>query len=219
MHIDELKTAWNRYDSKLANSQLLSEKIITSMISERSSSRFYKVKRNYTIGLAWMIACLGVGFAILLGNPFDYKLNIQYVPTVIYCVCLTILIVALVLSLLHLKNINITHHNIDESLKKIIAVYERPGKFLKYTIIFFLFSQLVLFPLSFLPAGIERRGLWGALIERLIPIGVSAIMLWIAYKLGAFKERFGKKFKEDLSELEELKAMAFELKDDQRASA
>jgi len=131
----------------------------------------------------------------------------------------TILIVALVVSFLHLKNITITHHNIDESLRKIIAVYERPGKFLKYTIILFLFSQLFLFPLSFLPAGIERRGLWGALAERLIPISISALILWIAYKLGAFKERYAKKFKDDLGELEELKAMATELKEDQRASA
>jgi ABC-type multidrug transport system fused ATPase/permease subunit len=219
MNIDELKTAWSAYDTKLRSSQLLSEKIISSMITERSSSRFSKVKRNYVIGLAWMIACLLIGFAILFGNPFDYKWNLQYVPIIIYCTCLTILIGALVVSLLHLKDITITHHNIDESLRKIIAVYERPGKFLKYTVILFLFSQLFLFPLSFLPASIERRGLWGALVERFIPISISALILWIAYKLGAFKERYGKKFKDDLSELEELKAIAAELREDQRASA
>jgi hypothetical protein len=213
MNIDELKTVWKDYDRKIASSKLINEKIITSMITERTSSRFSTVKRNYTIGICWMVACLGVGLAILLGNPFDYQHTIQYVPIVIYCVCLTIMTVGFVIFTLQLTRIPISHHNLDVALKKIIAIYERPRKFLKYTIIIFLFSQLVLFPLSFLPHNLQRLGLWPALGERLIPISISALMLYAAYKFGAFKDRYGKKFKEDHRELEALRAMTIELEE------
>jgi hypothetical protein len=181
------------------------------MITERSSARFAKVRRQYLLGLAWMLICLLFGIAVLAGNPFDYDLAIQYVPTAIFCVCLTILITALIRSYVDLHSVTINHDTIEVSLKKIIAVYERPQQFLKYTLIVFLFTQVFLFPLSFLPRSIERLGLWAALAERLIPISVAVLMLFAAHKLGAFKERNGKKFKEDLNELEELKAMASEL--------
>jgi hypothetical protein len=70
---------------------------------------------------------------------------------------------------------HITHHRtIDDSLKKIIAVYEKPKRFVKYILIIFLISQVVLFPLSFLPRNIENMGLWTALAERLISISIAA---------------------------------------------
>jgi hypothetical protein len=112
-----------------------------------------------------------------------------------------------------LKDIRITHNNVDESLKKIIAIYEKPKKFLYGTVVVFLFSQTVLFPLSFLPRSVERMGLWSALGERMIAISVAALILFVAFKLGAFKERHAEKFKEDLSELQSLKAMSAELKE------
>ena len=213
MNIDELKTAWKAYDRKLQSTQAINEKIIISMISERSGARFARVKQRYLIGFLWMAVCLSFGFAILLGNPFDYDLTLQYVPTVIYCACLAILIISMVRSFMGLRNITISHNNLDVSLKKIIAIYEKPRQFIRYIIIIFLFSQVVLFPLSFLPRGIERMGLWPALGERLIPIAIAALMLWIAHKLGAFKERHGKDFRNDLNELEELKALSSELSD------
>ena len=72
-------------------------------------------------------------------------------------------------------------------------------------------STAILFPLSFLPRKIERVGLWGGIIETLIPILIAAVMVFIAFKLGAFKERNGKKFEEYTNELEELKSLSDEL--------
>jgi hypothetical protein len=94
-------------------------------------------------------------------------------------------------------------------------VYVKPKKFLRYTLVIFLVSQVFLFPLSFLPPNIERMGLWKALAERIIPISISALMLFIAYKLGAFKDRHGKKFREDQRELQELRTMSLELQDEE----
>jgi hypothetical protein len=213
MNIDEIKTVWKEYDRKLQASRIINEKIIVSMITERTTTRFSKVRRNYIMGLLWMFICLLFGFAVIFGNPFDYKYFIQYMPMIIYCICLVILMSALFVSYLRLQNITITHHNLDISLKKIIAVYVRPNKFLKYTLIIFLISQIFLFPLSFLPPNIERMGLWKALADRIIPVSISALMLFIAYKLGAFKDRHGKKFREDQRELQELRTMSLELQE------
>jgi hypothetical protein len=211
MNLDELKAVWKAYDRKLQSTQAINERIIVSMITERSGNRFSKVRKRYILGLTWMFICLMVSVLILLTNPFDYEYTLQYIPMVIFAVGVTILITGMTISYLKMQGITITHQNVGEALKDIIAVYEKPKKFLYYTVIVFLFSQVFLFPLSFLPRSIENKGLWPALAERVIPISIAALMLFVAYKLGAFKERHVDKFREDLNELESLKAMAAEL--------
>jgi hypothetical protein len=211
MNLDELKMNWKAYDRRMHAAQLIDERIIVSMITERSSAHFNTVKRQYLAGFAWMLICLAAGVAILWGNPFDYRQAIQYIPIGIYTVCLLILLISMVRSYVALQTITISHHTIDVALKEIIAVYERPKRFMKYILIVFLFSQVVLFPLSFLPRNIEQMGLWTALFERLIPISIAAGLLLLAHKLGAFKEHGLLKFKRDLDELRELKTMAGEL--------
>jgi hypothetical protein len=213
MNLDDLKSTWKVYDQRLQAAQTLNEKIIVSMITERSSTRFSTVKTQYVVGLAWMLVCLTAGIAILWGNPFDYRYKIQYIPTGIYTICLIIVLIDMVRSFIALRHIAIHHHTIDDSLKKIIAVYEKPRRFLKYILIIFLISQVVLFPLSFLPRNIETMGLWTALAERLIPISIAALLLFAAHKFGAFKDRHAKKFKTDLDELGELRKMSGELND------
>jgi hypothetical protein len=213
MNLDELKTAWKAYDRRLQSTQALNEKIITSMISERSGLRFSKVRTRYVIGIVWMLICLAFSILVIMTNPFDYVHSMQYIPIGIFAGCLVILIGGLVKSYVGLKHIRITHNNVDESLKKIIAIYEKPKKFLYGTVVVFLFSQTVLFPLSFLPRNVEKMGLWTALVERMIAISIGALILFIAFKLGAFKERQAEKFKEDLNELQSLKAMSAELKE------
>jgi hypothetical protein len=214
MNIDELKTAWKMYDRRVQSTQLLNEKILISMITERSNARFSKVRRSYVLGLLWMAICFSFGIAILVSNPFDYNFTIQYAPVAIFCVCLAILSGAMIKSYLQLQQITINHNTLQSALQKIIAVYEQPRKFLKYVLIVFLFTQVFLFPLSFLPKSIARIGFWPALAERIIPISIALVMLLIAHKLGAFKERHKDKFKDDLTELEELKILSRELEEE-----
>jgi hypothetical protein len=160
-----------------------------------------------------MVICLAFSILVILTNPFDYGYKIQYIPMGIFAICLIILIGGLLHAYRALKDISITHNNVDDSLKRIIAIYEKPKKFFYNTIIVFLLSQTVLFPLSFLPRHIEKMGLATALVERTIAISIAALILFIAFKLGAFKDRHAEKFKEDLNELQSLKAMSAELKD------
>jgi hypothetical protein len=211
MNLDQIKTAWKAYDSRLQSSKALSDKLIVSMITERSTSRFATVKRNYLVGFTWMALCLVPGIAIMAGNPFDYTYRAQYIPALIYCICLFILIIAMARHYSSLNNITLSQATLRAALKDIIAVYERPQKFTGYTLRVFVFSQLFLFPLSFLPKNIERMGVGPALVERLIPIGIAALLYYIAHKAGAFKQRDAQKFKADLTELEQLQAMADEL--------
>lgn len=211
MDIDDLKLTWKEYDRKLQSTQAINEKIILSMITERSGNRFSKVRRRYQFGLLWMFICFSFSILVLVTNPFDYRYTIQYVPICVFAVGLGILIADMIRSYATFQKISVTHYNVGESLKRIIEVYEKPKKFLHYTVIVFLFSQVVLLPLSFLPRTIDRLGLGLALAERLIPIAIGVAILYAAHKLGAFKETHADKFREDLNELESLKKMSAEL--------
>lgn len=211
MNIDELKAAWDVYDKKVEATQRLNEKVIESMIANRSDNRFMSVKRNMLFSFLWMFGWVSIALLICLTNPFGYKMAWQYLPQVIFIACVVIFMIGTLNTFSKLKSINITGANVDTSLKKIIEVYERPQKLQKYTLILFLFSQVVLFPLSFLPKGIERVGFWRALGEQLIPISIAATMLYAAHRLGVFKEKDNDKFRQDLNELEELKRMSKEL--------
>ena len=211
MNLDELKTTWKEYDRKLQSTQAINEKIINSMIAERSKGRFDKVRRQYILSVTWMFICFAFGVLVIFTNPFDYDAKAQFIPIAIFASGLVILMGGLISRYRALRKITFSHHNIAEALQKIITVYERPRRFLYYTVVLFLFSQIVLFPLSFVPRNIDAMGLWPALAEVLIPISVALIMLAIAYKFGAFKVRHVDNFREDLTELEELRAMSAEL--------
>jgi len=213
MNIDELKTAWQTYDTRLQLTHKLSDKLIVSMIKEKSQSRLSRVKKHYLIGLIYMICLLGLGVAVLVGNPFDYTYTLEYLPVALYTLCLSILIVAMFNTNRKLQQIEINQSNLDTSLKQIASIfekYQKPGRLLGIALKLIL-STAILFPLSFLPRKIERVGLWEGITDTLIPVFIAAAMVFIAFKLGAFKERNGKKFEEYTNELEELKSLSDEL--------
>lgn len=211
MNVDELKTAWQSLDKKLHATKALNEKLITSIVTERSTRRFQAARKNYLIGFAWLTLCLAVGLAVLFGNPFDYEYTLQYIPMIIYCVGVIVISGWMMQSYVALGRIKLDQPNIRTALKDIVAIYERPQKLMRYVLWIFIFSQTIMFPLSFLPKSIDRLGLLPALGERMVPIAIAVLMLFVANKLGAFKERCGVKFKEDLNELDQLKTLAAEL--------
>ncbi|MEJ7780607.1 MAG: hypothetical protein WKF68_13575 [Daejeonella sp.] len=212
MNIDELKTAWQEYDVKLQSTQLLTERIVTTMIRDRSDSRLSELRRTHFYGLIYMILMFIAGIAVLAGNPFDYKQIIEYIPMSIYTICIAILTAGMIRAYMVFSRVEINHDNLERSLKTIISVYENPNKFFAHAVKMLIFSSTILFPLSFLPRKIEAVGLWPGIIDTLIPIFISVSMVFIAYKLGAFKERQAEKFKMDMEELNNLKGISEELK-------
>ena len=211
MELDELKATWKQLDIKLQNTQLISNKIIVSMIRERSSSRLAKVKRRYLFLLLYLAIWLSVGVAVLAGNPFDYSMQLEFAPIFVYCACLSVLTLFLIKINIDLQKVEVNQDSISISIKKIISIiekYKNPNQFLSWARRLLLVSTTVLFPLSFLPRKIARVGLQAGLIDTLIPILISAILVFVAYKLGAFKERNADRFKEYLTDLNELKGLS-----------
>lgn len=212
MNLEELKSAWTAYDHQLKASQQIQERLITSMITTRSASRFSGVRKKYLLGMTWMTLCLAAGLVIITTNPFDYHSLLQYMPMALYSLCLLVLVISMLKGYLRLQTITIEKETLAVSLRTIIQEYEKPQQLMKYTLITLLFTAVVLFPLSFLPAAVKTMGLSLALAERLISIAISVLLLFVAYKLGAFRERNAPRFKEDLTELEQLKALSRELR-------
>ncbi|MBA4053283.1 MAG: hypothetical protein C0490_01085 [Marivirga sp.] len=210
MNLDELKTAWRDYDRKLQSTQLINERIITSMITERSRSTWGQARRYYIFGFVSTSFWFLLGIAVLIGNPFDYQDIIQYTPIAVMSLCFLAFLILFIINYRKLDSINIHHDNLDASLKKIIKLYEKPRKLLTGVLYIYLVAAFA-FPISFLSQKIARTGVWEAILDTLIPMAISAALLLIASKLGAFKERHKLKFEKNLNELQELKALSAEL--------
>lgn len=210
MKLDELKLVWKDYDRKLQSTQLINERIITSMITERSRTTWSQARRYYVFGFTSSTVWFLLSIAVLFGNPFDYSKTIQYAPIAIMNVCFLVFLILFIVHYRKLDSINIHQENLDASLKKIIEGYEKPRRLLKGVLYIYLVAAFT-FPISFLPPKVARNGFGDALLDTLIPMAISAALLLIASRLGAFKERHKTKFEKNLNELQELRALSAEL--------
>lgn len=206
MDIEQLKTEWKQYDQKLALSQRLNEKMIQSMLRERSRSRVSKIRRDTIIYMILMVINLVLLAAIFAGNPFDFKYTLQYIPYGLLTIGVLMAIVSLIRTLQRF-NVNTNKVNLHVFLKTTIEEYEKNKKMETwFGIIIFSAGMLTVF--SFLPRKLENKGLWPALGETLISVIITLAIYFIAFRLGAFKNRKKEGFENDLKELNELKAIA-----------
>ncbi len=210
MNLDELKQLGKNTTGDWNLPQSLSERVITSMMRERSHSRISRAKRSYVASIGYMIIVLVFCVAVFLGNPFDFKHWYQYLVIGIYFVCSLIFLTIIIGFYLTIRRIDIARENLVEALRKIIAMYDKPQKIADRTGLVILIAA-VLFPLSFLSRSIQTHGVWLGIALQLIPMGVSILLIFLAKKLGAFRDRFRESFRDDLKELEELKALSNEL--------
>lgn len=210
MNIDDLKIAWQEYDHKLKSAQTLNQRLIDSMIGEKSQSRLAKVQNQYLLGISLSLFWLVLGVAVLTGNPFDYVNVFEYLPVFVLILCFVMMLLLMGKAYYELRNINIGQISLGEALRQILSVYDKPKKFLKWTVII-MFSSSLLFPLSFLPRNIAHNGVGAAIIDTLIAMVISLVMYFIAQKLGTFKDMNADLFKAYLHELEELKALSKDL--------
>lgn len=211
MELEELKTAWGIYDKKIISTQTITQKLIESMIKERSVSRVERLKKQYFAFFALLIIEAGFMLAILFGNPFDFKYQIQFLP---FLLLLMGIIVAFINITQYYEKINtpIMDKNIGAFLKGILDFYEKNKTYEKWFGIT-LFSIGFLVPLSFLPPKIEKYGIQKGLLDTAIPMIISLVLYFLAFKMGAFKKRHKENFKSDLEEYNELKGMSNELKE------
>jgi hypothetical protein len=209
MNLEEIKTEWLQYNQRLQNSQRLNEKIILSMLKERSKSRVSKIRRQHGIYMVLMVICFLFLAAILAGNPFDFKYKWQYIPYGFLAIGVLLAIVSLIKSIRSFS-ININNVSLDVSLKKIIEAYEKNKKIERlFGILIITAGTLTAF--SFLPNKLEHKALWPALVETAISIIITLSIYFIAFKSGAFKNRNKEDFENDLKEWNELKNITSEL--------
>lgn len=202
MNLEELKSAWQVYDRKLQASQAINEKLIFSMIRERSNSRVSRIKRDNILLLLVMFLEFVFLIAVFVGNPFDFKFLWQYLPFLFILVGNLMAIVVLFKVYKMLKT-DITNENLRLFLKNLIETFEKNKKAEGwFGVIMFVSGCLTIF--SFLPHKLAAESLSMAIIDTLIPLAISGVIYWIAYKMGAFKNQKEMAFKNDLTELENL---------------
>ncbi len=211
MNMDQLKTDWQRYNQKLELSQQLNEKLILSMIKERSRSRITKIRRDSVLFMILMTITLGFLTAIFAGNPFDFKYTLQYFPYAILATGVLLSILSLLKSLQNF-NVNINNVSLDTFLKKIIDGYEKNKKMETWFGIIIMCAG-ALTALSFFPNKLENKPLLQALVETAVSMGVAVVIYFAAFKSGVFKNRKKEGFENDLKELNELKTLSSELGD------
>ncbi|MCP9762518.1 hypothetical protein [Lacihabitans soyangensis] len=209
MELEELKTTWGMYDKKILSTQNITQKLIESMIRERSISRVERLKKQYFSFFALLIVEAGFMLAILFGNPFDFKYQIQFLP---FLLLLMGIIVAFINLTRYYEKISkpLIDKNIGTFLNDILDFYEKNQKYEKWFGLI-LFSIGFLVPLSFLPPKIEKYGILKGLLDTAIPMAISLILYFLAFKMGAFRKRHKENFKSDLEEYNELKEMSGEL--------
>jgi hypothetical protein len=217
MNIEELKTTWNSYNKKLAVSQRLNEQLIQSMLKERSRSRISKLRKENIFLLVYMTIVLTFLAGIFAGNPFDFKYTWQYIPYGILSIGIIMAIFSLYKSL---RNINVDINTVclDDFLKKTIAAYEKNKQREQWFGIILLFAGASTV-FSFLPKKLTHKDLLPALGETAIMLLVTLLIYFIAFKLGAFKNRKKEGFENDLKELDELKAISTELGEDEKGAS
>lgn len=210
MNIEDLKTEWQQYNHKLSLSQRLNEQVVQSMLRERSRSRVSKIRRESVMYLVLMFLNLVLIAAIFVGNPFDFVYAAQYIP---YGILALGIILALGSLIKTLQRFNVDMHNVSLHyfLKRTIEEYEKNQKMERwFGILIFAAGTLTVF--SFLPKKLANKGMGPALAETAISIVITVIIYFIAFKLGAFRNRKKEGFESDLKELNEMKAIAEDLK-------
>lgn len=209
MNLEELKTAWQVYNKKILAVETINERLIESIIKERSVSRISAIKKQYNGYFIVLVAELIVLAAILTGNPFDFKYKLQFVPYVLLIIGVLVAFFNL-LKVYRKLNAPASASNIGSFLKNILHMYDQNKTFEKWFGLIFLSAGFAI-PLSFLPQKIERNGLSNAMIETGAMMAGTLLFYFLAFKFGAFKDRNKENLAKDLAELNELKAMSKEL--------
>jgi tryptophan-rich sensory protein len=209
MELEVLKKSWVNLNEKFQHSPTFNQKIIESIISSRTFTTVDRIKRMYTGFYIVLTVEVVVLVAILVGNPFDFHYNLQFLP---YALLLIGVVIAFI-NLRHLSNsINklSARSTIDLYLKGIVSIYDQNKQYEKWFVVSLLAVGLLV-PFSFLPQKLERMSLTGALVDTAIMISISLVLYIAAFKLGAFKNRHKESLQKNLADWEELKVLADEM--------
>jgi hypothetical protein len=206
MELELLKENWSNLETRIKASAAISEKLVDAIIRSRVMTTVDRIRRQYAGFYVVLITELVFLTALFLGNPFDFRYTLQYIPYVL--ITIGVLIAFVNLLSIH-KSINKISPviSIGDYVKGIVSIYDRNRKFEKWFGTS-LFAAALLVPFSFLPQKLDRMSAGYALLDTLIMLSVSVVLFFVAVRLGAFRNRNKEKLERDLSEWQELKNLA-----------
>lgn len=206
MELETLKASWERLDRKMERASLFNEKLVEHIVASKVTTTVDKLKNLYVS--FYVILSLEIVFfiSVFLGNPFDFKYKIQYLPYGLLLLGVCIAFVNLVILHQAIRKLS-PEKKVDEYVKNIVSIFKQNKKFEKrFGIIFF--SAGLLVPLSFLPQKIERFGVAGGIKDMVIMISVVVVLYALAFKFGAFKNPYKDQLEHHLVEWNELQSLA-----------
>lgn len=209
MELEVLKKSWANLNEKFQHTTTFNQKLIESIISSRTFTTVDRIKRMYTGFYIVLTVEIVVLVAILVGNPFDFQYNLQFLPY-------ALLLIGVVLAFKNLRHLSgainklSARSTIDLYLKGIVSIYDQNKRYEKWFGVSLLAVGLLV-PFSFLPQKLERMSLTAALADTAIMISISLLLYVAAFKLGAFKNRHKESLQKDLADWEELKTLANEM--------
>jgi|SRR5690606_20626136 len=201
MNFNEIITVWQDYDRKLNASRIINEKIIRSMMREKSGSTLARMRRMclFTIGLMLLIICFCT--LSILYNAFDFEFSLQFLPLVIYILVAGLFILYLIRTYRGTQ-VDLYNDHLRGSLLKVIAVQE---KFMaihnKLVLVFFTAGFLYLFSASLVV--FQNKGAVQGALALLVGTAITLGIYYGARQMGAFKDHYGIQLKNQLRELEE----------------
>ena len=205
MNLDELKTAWLEYDSRLQATEEINHKIIVSMIKERSVSRTARIQNRYGVMLALFLFYSVCFPAAIVGNVFDYKTVIEFVPLILLTLACFTMVFFLLKARAKLKQVELEEWNLQQALEQIIVVYVKYRQILRSAVVITQVASVMTI-LSFLPRRIQGNGFWQGILSLLVPCVIVLVCLYVMRKRGGKVEDIEKGFRSDLAELKELMA-------------
>lgn len=203
MNLDELKTAWMEYDSRLQATEEINHKIIVSMIKERSISRTVRIQRRYGEALAlFLLYSIGL-LALIVENVFDYTTTIEFIPLVLLNLTCFAMVFFLISARSNLKKVELEGSSLQQALEQMIVVYVKYRQILRAAIVITQIASAMII-LSFLPRRIEDSGFLQGILSILIPGVIMLVCIYVMRSRGAKVGDVEKGFRADLVELKEL---------------
>ncbi|MBC7920122.1 MAG: hypothetical protein H7Z75_03445 [Ferruginibacter sp.] len=203
MNLDEMKTTWQAYDQRIAATHQLSERLVRSMMKDKSKGTLARMRQELRLVSVIFTAVIFFFSAVILGNAFDYTHWLEYIPTVLYMLLASTGLVLILGEYRQLRKVNLTKENLRESLRLVIRSHERFGAALG-KVWKLCMGAGFLFGVSFVARTIPKYG-WG---KAFLFVGGQALLILLLYAVArwlfdAFQDPHTAQLKENLRELEE----------------
>ncbi|MES2733944.1 MAG: hypothetical protein V4714_19510 [Bacteroidota bacterium] len=204
MNLDELKLTWQAYDEKIRTTQQLGEKLVLTLIKDKSKGTLSKLARELRWVMLLFTGLILFLVAAIVGNAFDFTGWLSYLPMGMYLLLSTYALIILLKEYRNIQSVNLTKENLRECLQLLIRSHEHyfvaMGKIWQLCMI-----AGVLFGISLILRKVDDYGI----TKTLLFIGVQVITVLLIYAVAKWgfnisHDPHTAALKENLRELEEL---------------